>query len=86
MDSFQQIRDLEPIIGSAEPLTPQQTRERLRELAEWGVDLSLVQASLERTPTERIERLEAALELVQALQAGYAAREAQLAKPQEKLQ
>jgi len=43
--------------GTAEPLSPEATAERLRELAAWGVDLSLIQASLERTSTERIERL-----------------------------
>lgn len=78
MDQTRATEDRAEIVGSSEPLTPEQTRERLRQLAEWGVDLSLVQASLDRTPTERIERLEAALELIQALREGYLAREAQM--------
>ena len=44
---------------SADPLP---TREaiiaRLRELEEWGVDLSLVRASLDMTPTERLQQNE----------------------------
>jgi hypothetical protein len=43
------------IVGSAEPLSPDQRRERIRELEAWGVDLSLVQANLELTPTQRLE-------------------------------
>lgn len=39
------------IVCSAEPLSPEQTEVRLRELKEWGVDLNLVQANLELTPT-----------------------------------
>jgi hypothetical protein len=31
-----------PIVGSAEPLTGEQTVQRLRELEAWGVDLSLI--------------------------------------------
>ena len=61
------------IVGSAEPLTPEETRQRLRELEEWGVDLSLIRASLRRTPTERITRMIELLELVEELRRGYAA-------------
>ncbi len=43
------------ILGSAEPLTPEQRRVRLRELADWGVDLSLSSALLGKSPTERVE-------------------------------
>jgi len=40
---------------SGEPLSREATIARLRELAKWGVDLSLVEASLDRTPTERLQ-------------------------------
>jgi hypothetical protein len=43
------------IVGSAEPLTPEQRAVRLRELAAWGVDLSLISAYLHRSPTECVE-------------------------------
>jgi len=43
------------ILGSAEPLTSEQREVRLRELAEWGVDLSLSSALLGKSPTERVE-------------------------------
>jgi hypothetical protein len=43
------------IVGSAEPLAPAERANRIRELQDWGVDLSLVQANLELTPTQRIE-------------------------------
>ncbi len=42
------------IVGTAEPLTPEQTR-RLRELQAWGVDLSLVRRNLQMTPTQCFE-------------------------------
>jgi len=42
-------------VGTAEPLTPEQTRRRLRELKAWGVDLSLVRRNLQLTPTQCIE-------------------------------
>ncbi len=75
MDTSQESQiDSASVPGSAEPLSPEETAERLRELAAWGVDLSLTHANLERTPTERIERLEAALELVRELRKGYVAR------------
>ncbi|MGI8553532.1 MAG: hypothetical protein ACR2PL_22515 [Dehalococcoidia bacterium] len=60
------------IVGSAEPLTPEERAVRLRELADWGVDLSLVWASLQRTPTERVIRMLDHLELVRELRRGYA--------------
>jgi hypothetical protein len=41
------------IMGSAEPLSPEQAEVRLRELEAWGVDLSLVRAGLQQSPTER---------------------------------
>ncbi len=43
------------IVGTAEPLTPEQTRRRLRELKAWGVDLSLVRRNLQLTPTQCME-------------------------------
>jgi hypothetical protein len=45
------------IVGSAEPLSPEETRKRLQEWAEWGVDLSLIENSLNHTPTERIQHM-----------------------------
>ena len=54
MDSTHELnRSAMSVPGSAEPLSPDETAERLRQLEAWGVDLSLIQASLERTPTER---------------------------------
>jgi hypothetical protein len=61
----------QPIVGSAEPLTPEETRDRLRELEAWGVDLSLVRASLERTPTKRVTRMIGSLELATKLRRAY---------------
>ncbi len=61
------------IVGSAEPLSPEETRERLQALAAWGVDLSLVEASLSRTPTERVQRMVGLLKVVEELKRGYAA-------------
>lgn len=62
-----------PLVGSSEPLTPAQTRQRLEELRAWGVDLSLVRYNLSLTPTQRIEealRMRAAAEeLRQAMRA-----------------
>ena len=43
------------IVGSAEPLSPAERAIRIRELQDWGVDLSLVRANLELTPTQRLE-------------------------------
>ena len=58
------------VVGSAELLDTEETLERLRELEAWGVDLTLVRASLNRTPTERIERMLGLLELADELQQG----------------
>jgi hypothetical protein len=49
--------DKHPIVGSVEPLSPEAAYKRLWELEAWGVDLSLVDASLSRTPTEQVERM-----------------------------
>ncbi len=43
------------ILGSAEPLTDAERAVRLRELADWGVDLSLIWAGLDKSPTQRLE-------------------------------
>lgn len=67
--------DVPVVIGSAEPLSPDETERRLRELAVWGVDLTLVRASLARTPTERVNRMLDLLALSEALRAGYANRD-----------
>lgn len=64
-------RHEQAIVGSAEPLRPEEARQRLETLRAWGVDLSLVEASLRRTPTERIAHLLAMLRLVGALRDGY---------------
>jgi hypothetical protein len=65
-------RDLQPaatpIVGSAEPLTREQTLIRLRELEAWGVDLSLIRDSLGYTPSERVARMFSVLRLATALQ------------------
>ncbi len=46
--------DEQHIVGSAEPLTPEQRAVRLQELKAWGIDLSLVRSNLQMTPTERV--------------------------------
>lgn len=66
----------QPIVGSAELLGPEETRQRLRELEAWGVDLSLVEASLHRTPTERIQHMVGLLRVVEELRLGFAHHEA----------
>lgn len=63
------------IVGSAEPLSPEQTRARLHELKEWGVDLSLVQANLELTPTQRIEAALNLLALAQEMRRAWEKRQ-----------
>ncbi len=55
------------MVGSAEPLGPEETRQRLRELEAWSVDLSLIEASLRRTPTERIQRMVGLLRVVEEM-------------------
>jgi hypothetical protein len=74
MDSSQP-EDAPVVIGSAEPLSPDETERRLRELVAWGVDLTLVRANLARTPTERIRRMLDLLALSEALRAAYASRD-----------
>lgn len=59
------------IPGSAEPLGTEERKQRLQDLAAWGVDLSLVQTSLERTPTERIIRMLELLAFARELHQGY---------------
>jgi uncharacterized protein (UPF0128 family) len=59
------------IVGSAEPLTREETQKRLQELKAWGVDLTLVEASLSRTPTERAERMIELLKLAREMRRGY---------------
>jgi hypothetical protein len=71
-DQSQQTR--EHLRGSAEPLSPEEIDIRLRELADWGVDLSLVQASLERTPTERLTRIIELLRFFEFMHEAYTAR------------
>lgn len=63
--------DQQRILGSAEPLSPKETAERLRALAAWGVDLSLIQASLELTPTERLQRMMDIVNIGAALHQSY---------------
>lgn len=60
------------MVGSTEPLSPEETAARLRQLDAWGVDLSLVEASLSRTPTERVTRMVDLLAFGNALQDAYA--------------
>jgi len=43
------------ILGSAEPLTPEQRAVRLRELAVWGVDLSLSSVQMGKSPDECLD-------------------------------
>jgi hypothetical protein len=63
------------IVGSAEPLSREQTLVRLRELEAWGVDLTLVRANLCRTPEQRIAQNESLARLIAELQAtAYAGR------------
>jgi hypothetical protein len=59
------------ILGSAEPLSPEQTEVRLRELEAWGVDLSLVWASLQQSPTERLNYMLGMLAFTQEMQRAW---------------
>ena len=59
------------IMGSAEPLSPEQTEVRLRELEAWGVDLSLVWASLQQSPTERLNHMLGMLAFTHELQRAW---------------
>ncbi len=49
---------------------------RLRELRQWGVDMSLIEATLAQTPAERIANMERQLVLVRQLRQAKRAREA----------
>lgn len=64
-----------PIVGSAEPLSREETAERLRQLEAWGVDLSLIEANLSRTPTERVTRMLEIRAFGNALREAYLARQ-----------
>jgi hypothetical protein len=58
------------IVDSIEPLFPEEIcRKRLQEVAEWGVDLSLVESSLSRTPSERIQRMVGLLRIIRGTEA-----------------
>ena len=59
------------ILGSAEPLSPEQTEVRLRELEAWGVDLSLVWASLQQSPAQRLACMLGVLAFTQELQRAW---------------
>jgi uncharacterized protein (UPF0128 family) len=59
------------IMGSAEPLAPAERVIRIRELQDWGVDLSLVRANLELTPTERIEAARGLLALAEEMRRAW---------------
>jgi hypothetical protein len=52
----------------AGPLAPKETKARLHELAAWGVDPSLMEANLRRTPTERLRLMLQRREFIKALQ------------------
>jgi len=64
-------KNAQTIVGSAEPLTREETQRRLQELKAWGVDLTLVQASLSRTPTERAVRMIGLLKLAREMRRSY---------------
>jgi hypothetical protein len=57
--------------GGPEPLTLEQRAARLRELEEWGVDLSLIRTALARTPTERILMMEDRLAFIEEMQRAW---------------
>jgi hypothetical protein len=61
------------ILGSAEPLSPEQTEVRLRELEAWGIDLSLVWAGLQQSPTERLNHMLGMLAFTQEMQRVWSA-------------
>jgi hypothetical protein len=48
--------------------------DELQEFRDWGVDLSLIEASLARTPTERIRKMLALMRLGDELRRAYAER------------
>jgi hypothetical protein len=55
-------------LGSAEPLTADQRAERLRQLAAWGVDLSLSSAQLGKSPSTCLQEWLAFRSFVEAAQ------------------
>jgi hypothetical protein len=63
------------IVGSAEPLSPAERATRIRELQDWGIDLSLVRANLELTPTQRIEAARGLLALAEEMRRAWQKRE-----------
>ena len=63
------------IVGSAEPLAPAERAIRIRELQDWGVDLSLVWANLELTPTQRIEAARDLLAFAEEMRRAWQKRE-----------
>jgi hypothetical protein len=63
------------IVGSAEPLAPAERAIRIRQLQDWGVDLSLVRANLELTPTKRIEAARGLLALAEEMRRAWQKRE-----------
>ena len=63
------------IPGSAEPLAPAERAIRVRELQDWGVDLSLVRANLELTPTQRIEAARGLLAFAEEMRRAWQKRE-----------
>lgn len=62
-------------LGSAEPLTNEQRAARLRELAAYGIDLSLIWAGLDKSPTQRFENWAAFQSFVDDLQAAMRERQ-----------
>lgn len=57
--------------GGPEPLTSEQREARLRELEEWGVDLSLIRTALARTPTQRLLHLQDLLDSIKQMQQAW---------------
>ncbi len=56
---------------ATEAMSPEETEARLRELEEWGVDLSIVRTALARTPTERLQLLEDRLALIEEMRRAW---------------
>ncbi len=65
------MTDDQPEQHRSELLTREQRETRLRELEEWGVDLSLIRTALARTPTERIQLMEDRLALIKEMQRAW---------------
>lgn len=65
------MADYQPESSGALILTPEQRETRLRELEEWGVDLSLIRTALARTPTERILLMQDRLALMEEMQRSW---------------